>query len=70
MNTVDARGRACPEPMMMTREALKSNADGVVMLVDEACAVENITRFATHMGYSVSKEADADDYKLTLTKNA
>ena len=68
MKTIDARGRSCPEPVMMTRAALQESAEGVTMLVDNICAVENITRYAAHEGYEVTREDGADDYALTLAK--
>lgn len=68
MNTVDARGCACPEPVMMTREALYEDPSGVEVLVDNVCAVENISRFAGHFGYAVTTLQDGDDTHLTLQK--
>ena len=68
MNKVDARGHACPEPVMMTREALHEDASGVEVLVDSPCAAENITRFAGNFGYAVATEENGDETKLTLTK--
>lgn len=68
MKTVDARGLACPQPVMLTRDALAAEPEGAVLLVDEICAVENIHRYAAHMGYAVQKEEDASGYRLTLTK--
>jgi len=41
---------------------------GAEILVDNACAVENITRFAKSAGYAVKAERLAEDVKLTLTK--
>ena len=69
MNMVDARGHACPEPVMMTREALHEDAAGVEVLVDSACAAENITRFAGNFGYAVAAVQNGDETKLTLTKS-
>ena len=68
MKQVDARGCACPEPVMMTREAMYEDPNHIVVLVDEACAVENVTRFAKNFGFAVTTEQDGDDTKLTLTK--
>ena len=65
---VDARGRACPEPVVMTKQAVEGNKDGVSVLVDNICAVENVTRFAKNAGYAVEKSQDGPDYRLTLTK--
>jgi tRNA 2-thiouridine synthesizing protein A len=67
-NTVDARGRSCPEPVIMTKNALDSNKNGAVVLVDAKVAVENITRFATNKGYKIDVEENGKDYKLTIKK--
>ena len=68
MKLVDARGCACPEPVMMTREAMYEDASGVEVLVDNTCAVENITRFANNFGYAVVTQQEGEDTRLTLTK--
>ena len=46
LNEIDARGRACPEPVLLTKNAVELNPEGVSVLVDNICAVENISRFA------------------------
>ncbi len=44
---VDARGFACPEPVMMARSALIRNKDRPVrVLVDTATAKDNLLRLA------------------------
>ena len=68
MKTVDARGLACPQPVMLARKTVEGEKDGAVILVDNACSVENITRFAANSGYSVEKAADGGDFRLTLRK--
>ena len=67
MNQVDARGYSCPEPVLMTKNALK-NGTPLVVLVDNETPLQNVRRFATNNGYQVSwKEVDGD-YELTITK--
>jgi TusA-related sulfurtransferase len=68
LKEIDARGRACPEPVVMTKGAVEKNPEGVSVLVDDICAVENVTRFAKNAGYSVQKSQDGPDYRLNLTK--
>ncbi len=68
MQTVDARGRSCPEPVMLARAALMKDNTGAVIHVDNICAVENITRFAAHQGYEVRREESGGEYTLSLTK--
>jgi TusA-related sulfurtransferase len=49
--TVDARGLACPIPVIRAKKALEGLSEGrVVVLVDEQVAKENVTRLATHLG--------------------
>ncbi|MDD3214898.1 MAG: sulfurtransferase TusA family protein [Eubacteriales bacterium] len=68
MKQVDARGCACPEPVVLTRNAVKEDPSGAEVLVDNACAVENISRFARNSGYQVAVQKNGDDIKLTLKK--
>lgn len=64
---VDARGRSCPEPVLMTKNAIKDNSN-VQVLVDSNVAKENVTRFAINSGYKVEVKEEKDSYILTLTK--
>ncbi|HBN95380.1 MAG TPA: preprotein translocase subunit TatB, partial [Firmicutes bacterium] len=34
LNTVDARGRSCPEPVVLTRKALEQFPTGVQVILD------------------------------------
>lgn len=68
MKTVDARGLSCPEPVVLTKNALASGERTYTVLVDNTTALENVTRFARHQGYKVSYKEDGEDYVLTLTK--
>ncbi len=66
---IDARGFLCPMPVVMVQKEVKANnPDMVEVMVDDRCAVENISRFAGSNGYSVSVEDDGPDFKLTLKK--
>lgn len=66
---VDARGFSCPLPVVMVQKEIKSNhPDSLTVLVDNQCAVENVTRFAKSQGYSVAAAADGEDFSLSLSK--
>ena len=43
---IDARGQLCPMPVIMVQKAAKENPAEIQVLVDDPCAVDNITRFA------------------------
>lgn len=67
---IDARGYACPMPVVMVQKAVKSGQpQELEVLVDNPCAVENVSRFASNQGYAVEvRDAEDDEYKLLLTK--
>ncbi len=64
---VDARGRSCPEPVLMTKNAIKDNSN-VQVIVDSSVAKENVSRFAINAGYKVDVKEEKDSFILTLTK--
>ena len=66
---IDARGYLCPTPVVMVQKEVKANhPDMLEVLVDNQCAVENVTRFGSSCGYQVSTAADGQDIRLTLKK--
>ncbi|HMM30433.1 MAG TPA: sulfurtransferase TusA family protein [Clostridia bacterium] len=68
MKQLDARGYACPMPVVMAQRALKSEEGGIEILVDNHAAVENLTRFGAANGYSVKDAPEGSDFRLTLQK--
>lgn len=68
-NVVDARGRSCPEPVLMTKNAVDNyNGETIEVLVDAMVAVENIKRFAGNKGFFVDVEENNNGYSLTIRK--
>lgn len=66
---VDARGLLCPMPVVMVRKEVNENhPEALEVLVDDPCAVENVTRFAGSQGYKVSVSEDGADWRLSLSK--
>ena len=63
---VDARGRSCPEPVLMTKKALAQQSGRLQVLVDNQVAVDNITRFAQNKGLAVRVENKGSDFQLTI----
>ena len=64
MKEVDARGLSCPEPLMLTAEALKNASGPVKVLVSEVLVSEphqkmNVEKYAKDHGKkAVSTEKD------------
>ena len=58
---LDARGLACPEPVLKTKAAIEQPGITVVRVqVDNDAAVENVSRFLTYQGYQVSVDSMVD----------
>ena len=67
---VDARGEACPIPVVKTKQALQSlQGPGTVeTLVDNEIAVQNLTKMADQKGFKVSSQKESDDcYRVLMT---
>ncbi len=69
--TIDARGLSCPQPVLLTLEAISAGAEEqLVVLVDTDTSRENVTRAASSRGYESSEvKAEDDGYRLTFTKS-
>ncbi len=68
---VDARGLACPQPVIATKKALDAIGEGVVTtIVDNAAAKENVAKFAAANGCGVSVEEQGGVYRIRITKGA
>jgi len=68
MKMIDAVGRSCPEPVLMTKKGLEESPAGVSVVVDNPIAVENISRFASNKGYKVEKKEENELYTLVITR--
>ena len=67
--TVDARGMACPMPVVNAKKAAEDMKSGDVLtvIVDNEIAVQNLQRFATHKGFDVSAEKKSEkEYIITM----
>ena len=65
--TVDARGLPCPQPVIMTRNALQEG-DAVTTIVDNDTAQHNVTRMAEKVGYTVQAEERDDGIYLHIAR--
>lgn len=66
---VDARGYACPKPVLMTEEEInKNNPNELIVLVDNRAAENNVSNFAMSKGYKVTHDREGIDFKLILSK--
>ena len=68
MQIIDARGLSCPEPVILTRQAMTSGADSYQVIVDNNTSKENVTRYAHHQGYEVQISEQDGEYTLLISK--
>jgi selenium metabolism protein YedF len=66
---IDARGLACPQPVVLTKKALEK-ADDLIVIVDNATARQNVSRLAESQGLGVSVDEKGDGIYLRLTRPA
>lgn len=67
---VDARGLACPLPVVNTKNEIKNMTEGesVEVLVDNEIAVQNLTKFANVRNHSIQAEKKAEnEYRVVIT---
>lgn len=68
MSIVDARGMSCPQPVLMSKKAIKDSPKSVEILVDNNTAKENVRRFLASSGYSVEIKDSEDGFLLKGVK--
>lgn len=69
MKTIDATGKPCPIPVILTKKALEENPEeGVATIVDNEVARDNLKKLAHSLG--VEAEAQGAEPAITVTIQA
>lgn len=69
MLEIDCRGKACPQPVIMTKDALAQLKEGEwTIIVDNPSSSDNVERFAQSQGCSVKVERRGPDFYLHIQK--
>ena len=66
MKEVDARGLSCPEPLMLTAEALKGATEPVKVLVTEPHQKMNVEKFAKDHGKKTTWSEIPDGFAVVI----
>ncbi|MBP7223375.1 MAG: sulfurtransferase-like selenium metabolism protein YedF [Sedimentibacter sp.] len=69
MKIVDARKKACPQPVIMTKKEVDGGAEEITVIVDNETAKINVTKFGTQLKYTVTTE-DKDDGTYIILKKS
>lgn len=68
---LDCRGLACPTPVLKVKDVLdRTSAPRVTVVVDNAAAKENVSRFLSRAGYQVQVQEDGPDYVVVGSREA
>ena len=66
MKIVDARGLSCPEPLMLTAEALKNSNESVKILVTEPHQKMNVEKNAKDHGRKAVSTESGDGFEIVI----
>lgn len=63
MKEIDARGLACPAPVLQTKATLQEEKPGAVkVMIDNAASQQNVQRFLESQGFETRLERQGGDY--------
>lgn len=66
MYEVDARGLSCPQPLMMTNDAIKSQKGPIKVLVSEPHQKTNVEKFAKDKGKKVTIKEVGSEFEIII----
>jgi selenium metabolism protein YedF len=73
MKEIDARGLACPAPVLQTKAVIdKKNVSALIVIVDNEAAKQNVCRFLESNHYQTAIKRNDDNFIITgtLTKSS
>ncbi len=53
---IDARGKNCPQPVMLTKKAIEEGHESLTVMVDSEIPAQNVGRLLEKSGFSFSRE--------------
>lgn len=70
MKIVDARGKTCPQPVILTKKEVDAGELNITAIVDNETSKLNVIKFGTKLDYKCQEETKEDGIYITLTKDA
>ena len=64
---IDAKGKACPQPVILAKKELDGGCSDLTVLVDNRAAVENLTRLGSSMSMQVTSGDAEGGYFVRFT---
>lgn len=68
MIKIDTSGTSCPQPVLMTKNAIKDGTKELEVIVDNNTAKQNVVKFLTSNGYSVNIVEGNENYTIKAEK--
>lgn len=65
---IDARGKACPTPVIMAKKAISAGESTFTVLVDNTTAVENLKRLAANQGFDAAAAEAEGVFSVAFTR--
>jgi len=68
MSQIDARGLSCPQPVVLTKNAIKSGNKNFEVLVDSEVSKENVIRCVESSKLKADVKEDGESFIITVTE--
>lgn len=65
---IDAKGKACPTPVIMAKKAISAGESSFTVLVDNTTAVENLKRLAANQGFDAAATEAEGVFSVAFTR--
>ena len=65
---IDAKGKACPTPVIMAKKAISAGESTFTVLVDNTTAVENLKRLAENQGFDAAVTEQGGAFHLAFVR--
>lgn len=65
---VDALGKPCPMPVIMTKKEMEKGEENLLVKVDNRAAVENLKKLAASCGYETQVKEEDSAYLVSMWK--
>jgi len=69
MKIVDARGKLCPQPVVMTKKEADNGELEITVIVDNETAKSNVLKFGSKLNYTTTTEDKNDGIYVYLNKS-
>ncbi len=63
---IDARGLACPKPVILTKKEIDKGSKHIVTIVDNEIAKENVTKLISNMSFNFHVEKNDGDFFINF----